>query len=165
MTKPKKLGLNDFVNVRSRPKEKKGFFHFFDDIVTCVSGKKRWTPSVKVTMKISESDIVSISDEAFAEIVLINYWDRWTTTNGKTKFTDCRNGSLEFQGWGKDGHDFYNNIYKRIQAQRLDESLNRDTDNLFIKRASKKYKDVLNTIQENNAAACAVVEEACMDDF
>ena len=95
----------------------------------------------------------------------INYWNWWTTTNGKTRFTDCRNGSLEFQGWGKDGHEFYNNTYKQIQKQRLDEELNQVTDALFLKKASKKYKDVLNTMQRNNAAASEVIEGACMDEF
>ena len=127
--------------------------------------EKNWTPDAKVTIHISKCDRVTISDEAFAEIVLINYWERWTTTNGKTKYTDCRNGSLEFQGWGNTGHAMYNTIYKRIMAQRQDPDSNQNVDELFLKMASEKYKDLLLNIQRNNAAANVVVEEACMDDF
>lgn len=159
------MALEDFVDVRNNPKEKKGFFLFYDKIVTCVSGKKNWTPSVKVTVKISSTDKVTISDEAFAEIVLINYWDRWTTRNGKTKFTDCRNGSLEFQGWGHDGHEMYNKIYKRIQRQRMDSEKSHEVDELFMQMATKAYESVVLNIQKSNAAANLVVEEVCMDDF
>ena len=158
------LELDDFINVRSNPKDKKGFFHFFDRVVTCVSGKKNWTPSVKVTLNISDCNRVTISDKAFAKIVLINYWDRWVN-GGNAKFTDCRNGSLEFQGWGSNGHTLYNNIYKRILAQRNDHVSNNETNTRFLQQASKKYKDLLINIRRTNAAANEVVEEACMDDF
>lgn len=158
------LVLDDFLNVRSDPTNKKGFFFFFDQIVTCVSGKKNWTPSAKVTEKLSECDKVTISDEAFAEIVLINYWDRWVDGK-KTKYTDSRNGSLEFQGWGNKGHEEYNKIYKRIQNQRKNKRLNDLVDRIFLIQAKKEYEDIISIIQRNVVASKEVIEEICVDDF
>lgn len=154
--------LDDFLNVRSDPVNKKGFFQFFDKFVTCVAGRKNWTPAVKVNMPLSNCNKVSISDEAFAEIVLINYWNRWVH-NKSTKWTDNRNGNVEYQGWNPLGHLEYNKIYKRIKSQRENPSLSELVDTLFLQQAAEEYKNLV--FVETDNSSYVPVEEACMDDF
>ena len=156
--------LEDFLDVRSNPEQKKGFFIFYDTFVTCVSGKKKWTPSVKVNMTISGSGRVSISDEAFTELVLMNYWNRWVHKD-KPTWTDSRIGSVEFQGWSADGHMKFNELFKRVQEQRNTIEANLKVDNLFIVQSREKYNlnkhnnDSMPNSQYEN------VEEICMDPF
>jgi hypothetical protein len=47
------------------------FFHFFDIVVTSVCGLKcGWTKNLKVSESASTCGLVTISDEAFAELLL-----------------------------------------------------------------------------------------------
>ena len=156
--------LEDFVNVRSNLENKKGFFHFFDSFVAAVAGKKVWTPSVKVQMTITGCGKVTVSDEAFAEIVLLNYWDRWVN-NGKTKWTDSRVGNVEFLGWSHEAHYEYNNIYRRIKNQRMEEEANALVDGLFLQQAREKYQRISVEIGGKKCSDFVCLEEVCMDDF
>lgn len=156
------IELEDFLDVRSDPANKPGFFDFFDKFVTCVSGKKSWTPSVKVLLPISCCSRVSISDEAFAELVLINYWDRWMN-NKATKWTDTRIANVEYQGWDPEGHVEYNKIYRRIKKQRDNELQNETVDSLFLQRAQLEHSKKVNSQGESSVGIS--VEEVEMDDF
>ena len=156
--------LEDFVDVRSDPNNKRGFFIFYNTFVTCVSGRKNWTPSVKINIKISHCGKVSISDEAFAELVLKNYWERWLN-NGKSAWTDSKVGSLEFQGWNSEGHAEFNKIYKRIKLQRESTTTNELVDNLFIDMCKEKYGCIANSKYKDKLGDLEYIEEICMDDF
>ena len=156
------LVLEDFLDVRSDPVNKLGFFDFFDKFVTCVAGKKSWIPSVKVLMPISDCAKVSISDEAFTELVLINYWDRWVN-NGNSKWTDTRNTNTEYQGWDPEGHVEYNKLYRRIKNQRENALQSETVDSLFLQQAKAVYKEKL--ISQGQKSFDVTLEEAEMDDF
>ena len=87
------LKMEDFLNVRSDPENKKGFFHFFDIVVTSITGKRKFSAQAKVSTTISGSGFVTVSDEAFAEVVVMNYWDRWF--NKRTaKWTDACSSNI-----------------------------------------------------------------------
>jgi hypothetical protein len=53
------------------------FYFFFDDLVPCVAGRKAWTLLEKAIELISEAKkVVSVLDEAFVILALMNYWER-----------------------------------------------------------------------------------------
>ena len=86
-------------------------------MVTGVCGRRSWTKAIKTSQTISDSKKVTISDEAYAELILKNYWDRMKT-GGPAKWTDGRSGNLLQHGWSAGGHLAFNAIYSRIKAQR-----------------------------------------------
>ena len=116
----------------------KGFFAFFDIVVTSVAGCRSWDHATKSSSTISDCGLVSVSDEAFAELLLLNYWDRWFN-NGASRWTDSRIGNVEFQGWSTESHSTFNSIYKRIKEQRDDKEQNELVDAYFCKLHQAKY--------------------------
>ena len=67
---------------------------FVDELVPCVAaGRKVWTLREKASKLISEArQVVSVLDEAFAILALMNYWERWTS-NGTARWTDSKAGN------------------------------------------------------------------------
>ena len=131
--------LDDFTNVRNSPRTKKGFFAFFDVVlVTGVCGRRSWTNNIKISQTISSCQMVTISDEAYAELILVNYWDRWKS-GGRTKWTDCRAGDILQHGWSGKGHKAFNNIYKRVKRQREDGDEGQAAEKLFMDMAQDEY--------------------------
>ena len=70
-----------------------------------------------VQQTITASGKVSVTDEAFAEICMQNYWDKWTK-NKKPKWTDARAGHTLFKGWDPQAYLQFNIICKRITNER-----------------------------------------------
>ena len=55
------------------------FYFFFHDLVPSLAGQKVWTLREKAIKLISEAKkVVSVLDEAFTILALMNYWERWT---------------------------------------------------------------------------------------
>jgi hypothetical protein len=130
--------LLDFVDVRSDPEEKKGFFEFFDIVVSAVCGRRSWTNDMKTRQTITESGKVTVSDEAFAELLIKNYWERWKS-NGAAKWTDARAVNVNQHGWSKEGHVEFNRIYVRTKAQRENTDARNTVEALFMKKASEVH--------------------------
>jgi len=65
-------------------RERKAFFWFFDSFLECVCGASAWN-NAKTKQLVSEardasgSKIVSVSDEAFALLLIDNYLEKWKT--------------------------------------------------------------------------------------
>ena len=89
--------MADFVDVRSDPKRKKGLFVFFDLVVTGVSGRRSWMTEIKISQTITACGKVTILDEAFAELIILNYWERWKGT-GAARWTDARAVNINQHG-------------------------------------------------------------------
>ena len=157
--------LDDFVDVRSDPGNKKYFNEFFETFVTAVAGRRYWSKELKVHMPISKCDKIKVSDEAFAELLLINYFEKWKN-KGKAKWTDTRSGNFTWQGWHPDAHTTFNTICARIKRQReIEVEKNALVDKLFQKYAIAKYT---NHKDENHYMQCADVQEiaeAYMDEY
>jgi hypothetical protein len=130
--------LLDFVDVRSDPEGKKGFFEFFDIVVSAVCGRRSWTNEMKTRQTITESGKVTISDEAFAELLIKNYWERWKS-NGAAKWTDARSVNVNQHGWSKEGHVEFNRIYLRIKAQRENTGVRNTVEALLMKKAREVH--------------------------
>jgi len=107
---------SNYINVRKNPREAKCLLLFFDVLVGSVAGHRKWTGNMKKTQTITECKKVSISDEAFAELLILNYWDRWFD-NQPARWTDSRVGNVEYKGWPSEAHKTFNEIYNRIKQQ------------------------------------------------
>jgi hypothetical protein len=53
-------------------KKKEGFFAFFNIVITSVCGNRSWTNNIKLSQTISAWGKVTISDKAYAEILIKN---------------------------------------------------------------------------------------------
>jgi hypothetical protein len=69
---------------------------FFDRLMPCVAGKKVWTSRDKMACAITDGGKITITDEAFTELRLLNYWDKWSA-NRPVKLTDARKGNCSFR--------------------------------------------------------------------
>ena len=113
------------------------FFVFADTFLSRVVGVAYWR---KHCAKMTIRDMATISDEAFALLLLENYWESWSTknveeyktevafdesTNQKKKrkatwgkYTSGAWGSKRFGGWSKDGLQRFNQLYTEVQKDR-----------------------------------------------
>ena len=93
------------------------FFWFFDAVLSCVAGKRRRTPTAKVSMTVTGSKLISVMDEAFAELLIENHYARWRGT-GLAKWTDPRGDNVDCKAWSPDAVRRFNEVCRRIQKQR-----------------------------------------------
>jgi hypothetical protein len=66
---------------------------------------------------ISNSNKILVTDEAFAELCILNYWERWTSKKS-AQWTDARRGNTHFRGWSNDAYQRFNEICNRIKEER-----------------------------------------------
>ena len=82
--------FDEFCKLRraTTERERKAFFWFFDSFLECVCGATAWN-NAKTKQLVSEardpsgSKIVSVSDEAFALLLIDNYLEKWKTRAGE----------------------------------------------------------------------------------
>ena len=100
-------------------KGKYPFFFFCNSVLECVAGKKEWKQQ-KAKLKVSES-CVSVSDEAFAMLLLVNSWDKFEymadipvnddrTEVPETLYTEKKGRNRKMQGWSSEGIDNFNKL-------------------------------------------------------
>ena len=115
--------------------ENKEAFHWFAyTILPCVSARVINFAARKLREQIS--DVMSVSDEAFALLTLKNYEVRWRSqaenahiedvTERKSKwksgqYTNGKIGHKKNKGWSKEGIKKYNEYFFMVQKQRKDE--------------------------------------------
>ena len=114
-----KYKVDDFVNVRcEEEKEAQGRFNvFFDKLVPCVAGRKLWSKQAMVTDSVTKSGKVTVMDEAFVELCILNYFEKWIN-GGRTHWTNERGDSSNFQGWSEEAYFEFDRICLRISTQR-----------------------------------------------
>jgi hypothetical protein len=81
-----------------------------------VAGKKLWANKDKMVTTISNSGKILVTDEAFAELCLLNYWERWTS-NKSAQWTDACGGNTHFKGWSNDAYQRFDEICRQINTQ------------------------------------------------
>ena len=82
--------FDEFCKLRraTTERERKAFLWFFDSFLECVCGATAWN-NAKTKQLVSEardpsgSKIVSVSDEAFALLLIDNYLEKWKTRAGE----------------------------------------------------------------------------------
>lgn len=116
--------------------EVNAFKWFFGEFVECVSGKRVWSRH-KYHDLISEAvnrdtgvQIVTVSDEAFALLLLDNYIEKWKVKfvaklQGKGlekridgKYTAATRGNFVFGGWSRAGQKKFNYYVNKVKEDR-----------------------------------------------
>ena len=90
------MKLEDIMCLRKNQND--GYFFFYDCILRCVVAKMRWKHLVRRNQPIDS--LITVSDEAFALLVLENGWEKWTK-QCKDKPTDKKarkvKGKVEYR--------------------------------------------------------------------
>jgi len=115
------------------------FFVFCDHFLSRIVGITAWKEGCTKT-KVSE--LASVTDEAFAYLLIENYWDHWATldveeykkgvseldlhTNKKKKrksiwgkYTKNAYGAKRYGGWMREGLIRFNTLYAEVKEDRL----------------------------------------------
>ena len=130
------LLLPSFTNVRGMDPDGdlEAFYFLFDDLVPCVAGRKVWTLREKAIKLISEAKkVVSVLDEAFTILALMNYWERWTG-NGTARWPDSKAGNCQYMGWADAAYVQFDELCKRIREQRQTR-LNKKLEQMYLVRS------------------------------
>ena len=124
------------------------------------------------------SDVATISDEAFALLLLDNGWEKWVDSHGRedgktdveTKHTRGgrgKGGATKFTGWAKEGLERHNELMDLVEVDRKNNTAF-EIEHLQSKRTSKRAGAVDGTEAEgeDNAAGARVCvrREAWSDD-
>ena len=92
---------------------------FCDHVLAAVVGKSLWkTKSVGLRI----STIATVSDEAFALLLLLNSWDVWnesnTASNKQARYTRNGAGTKKGEGWTMDGLVKFNEFAIMVRRDR-----------------------------------------------
>ena len=115
----------------------KCFFLFCENFLSRVVGITNWRDSCT---KSTVSEMATVSDEAFAYLLVENYWNKWsaldlqtyqkesTFENGSVKkkkrtatfgkYTQNAYGAKRFGGWTREGLIWFNVLYAEVKADR-----------------------------------------------
>jgi hypothetical protein len=99
------------------------------------------------------SSIVSVSDEAFILLALLNAWNTWVTDDLKIPFSDEEwpqdkqvwstdgqgSAAAKYKGWAKTGLEYYATLFKAVRQDRCDNEQN----NAFNIKMSGLMKETL----------------------
>ena len=133
--------------------EAEAFEWFFSEFLECVCGKRVWGLQ-KYQQHISTTRdrdtgnmIVTISDEAFALLLIDNYRDKWiskfeASRRGELhrpgekipgKYTNSKLGNTEYAGWTEEGHQQFNKYFDIVEEDRLkDREKRNEMEELFL---------------------------------
>jgi hypothetical protein len=107
---------------------KRPYFFFCNTILECVAGKKAWKVQKK-KRKISNS-CVTVSDEAFALLLVINSWEKFefmadnpqsearSSNVPPTNYTEKKGRNKKMQGWSQKGIDKFNSLCEMVVKDR-----------------------------------------------
>jgi hypothetical protein len=100
-----------------------------------VAGRKVWTLREKAIKLISEAKkVVSVLDEAFAILALMNYWERWTGKGKTARWTDSKAGNYQYMGWVDAAYLQFDELCKQIREQRQTR-LNKKLEQMYLARS------------------------------
>jgi hypothetical protein len=115
----KEIQAKAFIDIREPTNllQQDYFNLFFDWLMPCLAGLKVWTGRDKMACAITDGGKITITDEAFTEFSLSNYWDKWSA-NRPAKWADAHKGNCSFKGWSNDAYQQFDSVCNRIRAQR-----------------------------------------------
>lgn len=124
-------------------------FVFFEFFLPGVVGKKKFKNRVDLQRV---SDIATISDEAFAILLLENSWEKWTDEVLKNtkdpeklempKWTKIPDSGKRYCGWRKEGILHFNELYKTVKQDRLDDEKKQKEDQIEYRYLKMKKEEV-----------------------
>jgi hypothetical protein len=138
--------IEDWLTLRNNKEE--WYTTFFDLFIIHVVGAATFRSKVVVQFV---SSFVTVSDEAFALLVLDNCEEKWedmyekkvTKSNKKNKYTDggksSKSGrSRNLKGWSNKGLNRFNELYRLIKADRARKDV--AFEGSFLEKMGEKYK-------------------------
>ena len=133
---------------------------FCDHILSAVVGKNLWkSKSAGFTI----SKIATVSDEAFALLLLVNSWDLWTETDAtattkQSKYTRNGAGTKKNEGWTRDGLVRFNELAKMVK---MDRSMPHATTFEADYMAEKESKIAIKGRRREKESEDSVVDQFC----
>jgi len=110
--------LNEILKLRQDPEENnnEAYKFFIDKILGCVVGKRRAWSKDKKCFKTVMASGVTVSDEAFALLIMENQWNV-VFNQGQTK---CTTGTANKRnaGWSKQGIERFNQLVTNVKQNR-----------------------------------------------
>jgi hypothetical protein len=136
------------------------YFFFCNTILECVAGKKAWKIQKK-QKKISKS-CVTVSDEAFALLLLVNSWDKFEfiadhpqcEAKGDfpaTLYTEKKGRNKKMRGWSQEGIANFNHLCDCVVKDRQSEN-GKHFETAFLK---------FHTNEQLRIKAGIIASEAC----
>ena len=166
---PNKNALQD--NIISKLRSNRDYYGpwFFDKIVSIVVGKSNW---IRVRKTERFSNLVTVSDEAFALLILENGYDYWLDKFKKYgtgipiqyefKYTKRQNQGSHTKGWTKQGIDRYN-VLCMIVKQDRDKTQNEGFDKFFYDAMMDRYGSI--TERKRKVTNVRYDDEVYFEDF
>jgi hypothetical protein len=108
-----------------------------DCLLPCESVKKLWASKDKMVPTILDSRKILNTDEAFAELGILNYWERWTSTKS-AQWMDTHGGNTHFRGWSNDAYQSFDEVCKRIKKQ-LASKESKAVEETFLEYATEQH--------------------------
>ncbi len=129
-------------------------FIFFEFFLPPVVGRKKF----KMNADLKEiSNFVTVSDEAFAVLLLENSWEKWADelvkrTNDPEKvkpplFTKTPDSGKKFSGWSAQGIKYFNDLYDIIENDRKKDKKRPRADQVEVRYLRKKKEE---TVEREN---------------
>jgi len=152
------------------------FFLFCDNFLSRIVGIAVWKEGYQ-KKKISE--LASASDEAFAYLLIENYWDHWSTLDTKAyksevtfdkesnkrikrtstwgKYTKSAYGARRYGGWTTSGLLRFNELYEEDLADRLNHGETVEAN--YVQHCIKNKISPKKVAKENNREVIAIRED------
>ena len=104
------------------------FVFFCYNILECVAGKQEW--KLEKGRKTVSKSCVTVSDEAFALLLLENGWERFVFYASKEEenqvqklppnlYTGRKGGNRIYEGWSDDGIERFNELCRHVHSDRM----------------------------------------------
>lgn len=139
-------GLEDFLALRENNEVMR---YFCDNFLSQVVGRVQWRDGVT---RLEVRELATVTDEAFALLVLENIWDVWTTTpleelkkapvdgNGKRvvrpgKYTSKWQSVKRLEGWSEEGLERMNALMDLVKNDR---TTNKEWDRRYLEEKQSK---------------------------
>ena len=78
--------------------------------------------------------VVSVLDEAFTILALMNHWERWTGKGKTARWTDSKAGNYQCTGWADAAYVQFDELCKQIREQRQTR-LNKKLEQMYLARS------------------------------
>ena len=137
-----KFDINDFLEMRRR---EDAYMIFYKHFIKCITKKTVYEENIQKAT--TYNDICTVSDEAFALLLLENSWDRWMDiykhdqtallprrggqqrqlfschiptkyTKGGYKYGNTEESGSNKKGWSREGIQRYNELFALVDADR-----------------------------------------------
>ena len=138
--------LGEILELRQEPEEddpnrNNAYKFFVDKILGCAVGKRSWGKDKKCFKTVTTGG-VTVSDEAFALLIMENQWHVVFQAGGETKYTG-KSGTANRRnsGWSKQGIERFNQLVRKVKENRV-EAFGLDVEDAIRRELKDEYYPV-----------------------